>query len=410
MRIKSPQKLLRTIALIALCCVVLMYVGYQAMLIFFTPYKTELTELYTVTDELHARGIAVRDEMILNPEALGGKGFYVYRINSGDKIAKGAVVAEVYALDSDVDALVRLERYRQEREILIKLNNLDSSVTDFSAVRATLKKQLASLASSAGAGDLRGYSSAVYAVIQALGAYDNIVGEGGSYSERIAWLNERIDKLEALNITPVRTVAAEETGYFVNTTDGFEAAVSKDSALKMSVGDISRLLEKPPVFSAGTKLVSDYEWYFCAVLDGEHAIRFKQGGSVLLSFDYAGVNDIPARIKAVISDEDSDRIAVIFSVSYFNGATANLRLENATISFSTYSGIRVARSSLQLHEGETGVFVKQGDRILFRRLEILYETDSYVLVNANTKRSGYLWLYDEIVIAGRDLYHGKIVQ
>ena len=98
---------------------------------------------------------------------------------------------------------------------------------------------------------------------------------------------------------------------------------------------------------------------------------------------------------------------VVFSVERLNPTVSLLRNEDVTIKFYNYNGIRVRRSSLRLIDGEVGVFIKYGDTVKFRKLDIIYETDDYIISDITDGKDNYLKLYDEVIISGKDLYVDK---
>jgi hypothetical protein len=59
-------------------------------------------------------------------------------------------------------------------------------------------------------------------------------------------------------------------------------------------------------------------------------------------------------------------------------------------------------------DGERGVFVRNGAVIEFRRVNMLRSDEDFVVVE-NTKEAGYLRLFDDVVVRGRNLYDGKVV-
>ena len=60
---------------------------------------------------------------------------------------------------------------------------------------------------------------------------------------------------------------------------------------------------------------------------------------------------------------------------------------------------------------ESGVYVRVGNALSFKRIKVLYhsEHDRYSICE-QTDESGYLKLYDNIVVGGKDLYDGKIIR
>ena len=68
-------------------------------------------------------------------------------------------------------------------------------------------------------------------------------------------------------------------------------------------------------------------------------------------------------------------------------------------------------------DGEKGVYVRRGNVARFRKLNIVYSDQTYV-ISATASQDGepivddpgnYLKQYDEVILEGKDLYDGKII-
>ena len=88
-----------------------------------------------------------------------------------------------------------------------------------------------------------------------------------------------------------------------------------------------------------------------------------------------------------------------------------------------YDGIKVPRSAIRFRDieesttnvltGEVtttmvnyrGVYVLDGEEVVFRKLDVIYEGDDYVLSAVN-QSGGYLLLYDSIIVEGIDASGG----
>jgi len=90
------------------------------------------------------------------------------------------------------------------------------------------------------------------------------------------------------------------------------------------------------------------------------------------------------------------------------------RSQRVVIEKGSYSGYRVPRSALRLNDkGEIGVYVLSGTLIKFRLLNVIYETDSYLISAApdpsSERAAEYLEMNENVIIEGKGLYDGKIV-
>ena len=129
--------------------------------------------------------------------------------------------------------------------------------------------------------------------------------------------------------------------------------------------------------------------------------------SMSVSFNYASVNGLPVKVVDCSVDDETGTAKVIVEGVYLNSDIATLRVEEATIDFQTFSGIKVDRKVLRIENDELGVYVKFGAKVLFKKIEPIFETEDYVLAKPNSSDDDYLELYDEIIVEGKDLYAGK---
>ena len=65
------------------------------------------------------------------------------------------------------------------------------------------------------------------------------------------------------------------------------------------------------------------------------------------------------------------------------------------------------RGALKMVDGKLGVYVKYGSTVEFRAVDVIYETDDYVISRNDASNSETLKLYDEIITEGKELYVGK---
>ena len=80
-----------------------------------------------------------------------------------------------------------------------------------------------------------------------------------------------------------------------------------------------------------------------------------------------------------------------------------------TIINSTYSGLKLPAKALRLQDDKPGVFVRSGMTIKFVGVNVIYRTDEYIICEQQVSNDDVLRLYDDVVVKGKGLYDGKIV-
>lgn len=400
---KKAKNLTANIVTAILALALLSYIVYQIVMATTVPYKTVLAAVSKVSDDIPATGIAVRSETPLVNDSTDA---YDYRITDGEMVGKGAIIANMYSSPTAARQVAMLEQLESERDFLIKLQNSASSSTSLSDTRTALTDSLAKLASSLSDSHIKNVNGALRLTESDVASYYLQTMRETNYAARIAELNLQIDSIKAQVAAPSGSLLAPRAGYFVTKVDGFEGLVNSSSIFNMSVKDVDSLINTQPKINESPKLVDSYVWHYAALVDAKYKPRFREGQELTLDFKFAGVTELPVVVEKV-SDEEGNRILVIFRVEYFNKNTASLRVEDASISFRNYSGIIVPRSALRIQNDTLGVFIKFGNIVKFVKVNVIFETDSYILADASSTDPAELRLYDEIIIEGKNLYEGK---
>ena len=81
-----------------------------------------------------------------------------------------------------------------------------------------------------------------------------------------------------------------------------------------------------------------------------------------------------------------------------------------------YTGLKISRDAVRLdEEGNSGVFVRRGNIVNFRSLNILYSEEDFVIASKPSENSDiklpytHAKLYDEVIISGKELKDGMVI-
>jgi hypothetical protein len=87
------------------------------------------------------------------------------------------------------------------------------------------------------------------------------------------------------------------------------------------------------------------------------------------------------------------------------------RTTQARLLLEDYQGINIPNSALRMsdEDGSIGVYVQDGIVAKFRKVRQILSREDYTLVADTTDENGYLSLYENIIVEGRDLHEGKII-
>ena len=379
-------------------------------------YKTEPAVEAVVPDEVSINAVFVRDEKIVRKNK---NGVLVYKVDDAAKLGDGSTIADVY---SSEDAAEKVKQAQKIDDKISLLESVKSPGTGASAmpssiaekidesyknvIRARAKKKISSIP------DLS------LDMIKSVDLYDMITGTSSDYDEKITELSAESSKLKSESGSPIETIKADESAYFIGYADGYENDLKTNKIGSMSEKAIDEVKDAAPLDDDTIvgKMVSGYKWYAVGIAetssdkftDGEKIeIRFstteKTAEGEIESFKKIG----DGKYKIVVSSDD------------FESDFVQHRREEIRIVKNEYTGIKVSKKYLRFAESDVeisnengstetgtanvrGVYIMNGEEPEFRKLDIVYETDTYV-VSAINGEDGYLQLYDSIITEGEGL-------
>lgn len=380
----------------------------QLVIHFYNPVKTEVATLYKSSHSYIFKGVCVREEKTVT---YNGSGVISYTHEDGAKIAKNSVIAKIYKSQSDLAIQQQIDELNRQIEVLEDAQSLvgtDNSQLEAFASQIYEKHSL--LIQNI---DNEDYQAAAAMKSDLLNLYSKkqiVKGNETSYESKISQLNNQIAALKArISQTPV-DMQISEAGYFVSSADGYEVSLNYETMEQLTAEKINEII-KNPVGNVSSniigKIVDDYKWRFIGIVDS-NVTEVYEGATVKVCIG-SSTTPIPAEVVSVEKQEDGTSIAVFecnrFSSEYITGRVAQFRLV-----LKDYSGIRVPADAIRFNDrGERGVFVKTGVEIRFKKVEMISSEEDYLIVSDTTGRSGYLSLYDSVVVEGKDLYDGKII-
>lgn len=243
----------------------------------------------------------------------------------------------------------------------------------------------------------------------------NIITEKETdFNDYITQIKNEINSRNKSIRNALKTVKAEKNGNFVISTDGYESTAVFSSISQMSVSEIDEFIahSKPQDVSQNTigKLITDFTWYYTMILpidDHEYNEKIKEGTTLRMRFTDVSEEPCNVVVSKVVLDEANSQMAVIVRSEHMTGKFCSARLEKAEIIFSTAKGYKVKKSAVRFDEdGNKGVYVVIAQQMFFRKIDVIYEKDDYVICSA-TNGSGTLKPFDDVIVKGTDLYDGK---
>ena len=393
-------------------------------------YSTEVAFSYDREADVTFDGVFMRDESLIYNS---GTGVLNFENADGTKVGKSSVIARRYKSESDSVYLREIESLKKQIEVLDsaeKLIGTDSSQLE--AISAQINESHSDIISALLDCDYSRAGSKQNLLLEAMCKREITLNEitlkrSDGYSEKKAELNQEVSRLESLISGSVQDITAGNAGYFVSNVDGYESEIKYADIEKMTAERITEIVENPKKSSDSTaigKLISDYHWRVAAVIDAENMVGIGEGDSVTLRVGSEG-HKFEAEVISKTNTED-DKVVCVFECDRLNSVVATGRTARFKLVIDSYGGLRVPRKALRYNDaGERGVFIEQGKSLVFKKVDVIYWDDDYVICKQNVikKREGadenednyeeidedYLKLYDIIVTKGKDLYDGKFI-
>ena len=236
------------------------------------------------------------------------------------------------------------------------------------------------------------------------------------FSEKIASLKSEIASLSA-KVGTVDYLKADDTGYYVSSADGYENTLSFSDIKNLSSDKIKAALSASPAAVSANikgKLIRGYTWYFVGVVNKSDATKLNDGDSVTLRCDNMSRDGINATVY-YRGPINTDETVLILSSKIMDSDIARLRTEDVEIVINETDGIRINKSAVRVVNGVQGVYVLTGNIVRFKKLDVIYTGDDYVvskMIKEDTydeNKVPYLKIYDAVILEGKDLKDGKLI-
>lgn len=381
----------------------------QLIIRFYNPFVTETAGLYTFDDYIQSTGIFIREERVVT---YSGDGIVSYIYSDGEKLAKNSVIAEIYSSENDLSLQLRINELTEQIEVLRDAEKLvgsdNSQLEAFSnQIRENHAKMLQYIAN----GDYGAAADIKNDYLNLQSKRQIVNGTNADYSLKISQLESQIASLSSQISSPPTNLSLGETGYFVSDTDGYESVLTYDSIDDLNEEKIQEIIKNPNIGSSSNaigKIVSDYKWKMVCIVPSQDSFDIYTDAYIDVRIG-SEASITTAHVEKVIESSEKNKILVL-GFDLFNSSLAGLRTAQIKIMFDEYEGIRISSEAVHFNDDEQeGVYIKEGTNVSFKLIDVIRTEGDYTLLKNTTGQSGYLSLYDTVIVKGEDLYDGKII-
>lgn len=361
--------------------------------------NTQDAVLYTCKESIDFTGIFIRDEAVIYSSNLND-GIMSYAVSDGSRLSKNSTVARIYDSYAQIYNRYRIKRLEDELANLRRAQ--DPGTTDYAQpefISAQIGDSYKNLLLNIAQGDYEVVYDDSLDLLKLMNIYNIAANIEDGYDERISLLENELLSLNAALKEPVATIKSLNTGYFTSVVDGYETELSLSKINDMTVEDIKKIIAKPQNITGSLnnaigKVFSGYSWKMIGIIDV--ADRYFVNEKLLFSIDSS--EDVhTVTVESITPTGNGDEAIIVISCEELDSELAATRVADVELTFIEKTGIRAPRLSVRFKDGVKGVYVMIGEQLQFKKLDVIYEGDDYVL-SKNTSNSEYLNLYDRIVI------------
>ena len=219
----------------------------------------------------------------------------------------------------------------------------------------------------------------------------------------------------------IATYMSQNAGCFFNEIDGYENRLNIEPIINSTEDDnnLQRIytqmeqdfLNNKIINTFGIKIIKDYDWYVILPTDETNAnniIKYNKK-NVTLNFGFSGGQEIPAQLIKVEPTKDDTKKILIFRSNYMNSNLAKIRMPQITVCTEKIRGILCPVSAVRFINGQKGVFVKEGNLIIFKKLKPIYEDKKILISQILPSNQEYLERLDEVVTFSSEPLKNKII-
>lgn len=409
LQFKNDKKKMTVVYIVAAVAFIAFFL-YQVFKINYQPVKTQVALSKTVASTAVTDAFVVRDEYPIEASVTGT---LVPLVEDGKRVASQDDVAVVFTSDEAAKTYNEIKSVKDEIEYFSSLQNkVGVQTADITPLDERIYTACEAYAVAVNNGNIDSYETYENNIRDAVTSRRLSTGTVIDPSAKLGELNAKLAQLQAENIG-YSTIKAPHPGYYISVADGYESAVNYADILSLTTSQISDLFDeaKTPKSSVDNymgKLVDGFNWYLLCVVDYEDAVKLSIGSTAKVEFTVTTADPINAEVAAICDTADG-KTGVILKCNLMSTEYASLRTEQIRITFDEHTGYQIPNKAIREIDGQKGVYVLSGNIVKFKKINIDYSDSEISICNNPDSQSGFVELYDNIIVEGTDLYDGKIL-
>lgn len=373
--------------------------------VFMNQYKKsgieeQLAASVVYEDAVKGKALFVRDEAVYDIESAH---VYAY-VDDEERVANKEKILALYTTQEERSAIERISQLEKEiAETSVPMTSVDTD--NAAAVEAELNKKAKEASKLIYQKDVEALRTLKKEIETLKAPARDALGA----DEAVKALAQERDSLKKQIASSCKEVYSAMSGLFVSFTDGMESTLTPDTYSQLTPSMVDQYMESggKTKNTSQYKIVDNYKWYAAMAVDAESVRELETGKTVSLRFPELSLDALEAKIVS-ISQEQDGRVVVVCSTNYAVEGIFSCRSAEVELIKKTYRGIRVDNRAIRIVDDKKGVYVNNGGIVKFKEVTVLINNDEVAIIkNEGTKNS--LMYNDKVILSGRDLYDGKLL-
>ncbi len=404
-----------------ICCVAIVaYVILQLSLTAGTHVDTEYVFYEQLNDTVVAQAFIFRDETPIREATAGAKS---YLVADGEKVAISQELCITYKSEADALTQEKINEIDKQIDILKQSNIKTSSFsTDLAKTNAAINENMLAIQRAVAEGDLKSTLVPQSALLVQMNRREAIVADSKDYyGSSITELEKERYQLKLSQTGTSFTSSATESGYFYSGVDGYENVFTTSALESITADKLKELAKTKPnttvINSSLGKLSPTSKWYIAFLSTKRASADFEEGNKYSVIFPSSDDLAIEMTFERSVNSVKEEESVLVFSSHVLADDFNFSRKQEVKIVKNTKEGLKIRSSALRLVDGKAGVYTLSGaHKVMFKTVDIICEVDGFYLCqlpdpkNRTYRSFEKLSLNDVVIIGGKDIYEGKVLQ
>ncbi len=383
------------------------YLGAQLYSALINPVTTDTVYTHSSFTGYSTQGYIIRNETVIDQNVDGALG---YEVENGGRVSKKGTIANVYIGSSEAEKKVQIEQLEKKIASLENIQSYnDLNAADIDALKINIHNSLISVMQSTQNGRIENADTSTEKLLADINRYQIITGKVSDFNGLINSLKAQKNALSASAVPPIDSIKSPESGYVIYSVDGYENVIVSDDVSTLTAEKMQSIAPKEISGNKVCKIVSDYEWHIAVQMPFGEVLNLKEGSTVTLKTALLSSPELKVTVKHINKQSVQENAVVVFACNTMNTELASIRWLDLTVVYEQYDGLKVDNRAIRVVDGVKGVYVLTASQVKFVPVSVLWAGDNYSIVARESADKTVLRVYDEIIVKGKNLYDGKII-